>query len=153
MTKTVPDISPLMPMHQDPLLVSWMVTFYMYVPSIEIMQCYKIQKLSWFLSVFSTEVCFIVNTLRPRQNGRHFPHDISKCIFLNENVSVAIAILLKFVPTVPIDNKATLFHIMAWRRIAHTNLLWQIMGTFVSIFRYLHFRRTCVITTFNNNLV
>ena len=24
-------------------------------------------------------------TLRPRQNGRHFPDDIFKCIFLNEN--------------------------------------------------------------------
>ena len=28
----------------------------------------------------------LVNTLRPRQNGRHFPDDIFKCIFLNENV-------------------------------------------------------------------
>ena len=27
-----------------------------------------------------------VNTLRPRQNGRHFPDDIFTCIFLNENV-------------------------------------------------------------------
>ena len=26
------------------------------------------------------------NTLRPRQNGRHFPDDIFKCIFLDENV-------------------------------------------------------------------
>ena len=26
------------------------------------------------------------NTLRPRQNGHHFPDDILKCIFLNENV-------------------------------------------------------------------
>ena len=26
------------------------------------------------------------NTLRPRQNGRHFPDDIFNCIFLNENV-------------------------------------------------------------------
>ena len=26
------------------------------------------------------------NTLRPRQNGRHFPDDIFKWIFLNENV-------------------------------------------------------------------
>ena len=28
----------------------------------------------------------MVNTLRPRQDGRHFPDDIFKCIFLNENV-------------------------------------------------------------------
>ena len=26
------------------------------------------------------------NTLRPRQDGRHCPDDIFKCIFLNENV-------------------------------------------------------------------
>ena len=28
----------------------------------------------------------LVNTLRPRQNGCHFPDDIFKCILLNENV-------------------------------------------------------------------
>ena len=28
----------------------------------------------------------VLNTLRPRQNGHHFPDDIFKCIFLNENV-------------------------------------------------------------------
>ena len=44
----------------------------------------------------------IVNTLRPRQNGRHFADDILKCIFLNENVSIAIKISLKFVPKGPI---------------------------------------------------
>ena len=27
-----------------------------------------------------------LNTLRPRQNGRQFPDDIFKCIFLNENM-------------------------------------------------------------------
>ena len=27
-----------------------------------------------------------VNTLKPRQNGRHFPDDIFQCIFFNENV-------------------------------------------------------------------
>ena len=27
-----------------------------------------------------------LNTLKPRQNGRHFPDDIFKCIFFNENV-------------------------------------------------------------------
>ena len=37
-----------------------------------------------------------LNTLRPRQNGRHFPDDIFKCIFLNENVSITIKFSLKF---------------------------------------------------------
>ena len=27
-----------------------------------------------------------INTLRPRQDGRHFPNDIFKCIFFNQNV-------------------------------------------------------------------
>ena len=38
-----------------------------------------------------------INTLRPIQNGRHFADDIFKCIFLNEKVSIAIKISLKFV--------------------------------------------------------
>ena len=44
------------------------------------------------------------NTLRPRQNGRHFADDIFKCIFLNENVWIPIEISLKFVPKGPVDN-------------------------------------------------
>ena len=39
-----------------------------------------------------------LNTLRPRQNGRHFPDDIFKWIFLNQNVWISINILLKFLP-------------------------------------------------------
>ena len=57
-----------------------------------------------------------VNTLRPRQNGRHFPNDIFKWIFLNENVLISIKISLKFVPRGPINNIPTLVQIMAWRR-------------------------------------
>ena len=57
-----------------------------------------------------------VNTLRPRQDGRHFADDIFKCIFFNENVSIAIRISLKFVPKGPINNNLALVQIMAWRR-------------------------------------
>ena len=56
-----------------------------------------------------------LNTLRPRQNGCHFA-DIFKCIFLNENVLIAIKISLKFVPKGPINNIPALVQIMAWRR-------------------------------------
>ena len=56
------------------------------------------------------------DTLRPRQNGRHFPDDIFKFIFLNENVWILIKISLKFVPKSPIDNIPALFQIMAWHR-------------------------------------
>ena len=58
----------------------------------------------------------IFNTLRPRQNGRHFPDDILKWIFLNENLWISITISLKFVPRGPINNIPTLVQVMAWRR-------------------------------------
>ena len=57
-----------------------------------------------------------VNTLRPRQNGRHFPDDIFKWIFFNENVWISIYISLKFVPRGPINNITTLVQVRAWRR-------------------------------------
>ena len=57
-----------------------------------------------------------IKTLRPRQNGRHFPDDIFKCIFLNENVWISIRISLKFVPWGPNNNFQALVQIMAWRR-------------------------------------
>ena len=57
-----------------------------------------------------------VNTLRPRQNGRHFPDDILKCIFLNENLWISIQISLTFVPKGPINHNPALVQIMAWRR-------------------------------------
>ena len=57
-----------------------------------------------------------VNTLRPRQNERHFADDIFKYIFLNENVWIPIKISLKFVPKGRINNIPALVQIMAWRR-------------------------------------
>ena len=56
------------------------------------------------------------NTLRPRQNGRHFADDIFKCTFLNENVSIPVTISLKFVPKGAINNIPALVQIMVWRR-------------------------------------
>ena len=61
---------------------------------------------------FSMIVPVLVNTLRPRQNGHHFP-DIFKCIFLNENVWISIKISLKFFPKGPIDNILSLVQMMA----------------------------------------
>ena len=56
------------------------------------------------------------NTLRPRQNGRDFPDDIFKRIFLNENVWTSIEFSVKFASNVRIDNIPALVQIMAWRR-------------------------------------
>ena len=57
-----------------------------------------------------------INTLRPRQNGRHFADDTFKCIFVNKNVRIFIEISLKFVPKGPINNIPALVQIMVWRR-------------------------------------
>ena len=64
-----------------------------------------------------------LNTLRPRQNGRHFPDDIFKCIFFNENVWILIKVSLKFVPKGPISTIPALVQIMAWRRPGNKPLL------------------------------
>ena len=60
--------------------------------------------------------CKKINTLRLRQQGRHFPDDISKCIFLNENVWILIMISLIFVPKGPINYIPALYQIMACPR-------------------------------------
>ena len=64
----------------------------------------------------STDMDGSFNSLRPRQNGRHFADDIFNCIFLNENVWIPIKISLKFIPKCPINNIPALVQIMAWRR-------------------------------------
>ena len=56
------------------------------------------------------------NTLRPRQDGRHFPDDVFKWIFLNEEVCISVKISLKFVHRGPLNNIWALVQIMAWRR-------------------------------------
>ena len=55
-------------------------------------------------------------TLRPRQNVRHFPDDVFKCIFLNENVWNSIKISLELIPEGPINSMPALVQIMAWPR-------------------------------------
>ena len=55
-----------------------------------------------------------VNTLSPRQNGRHSADNLFKCIFLNENIWILINISLNFVPKGPINNIPALVQIIAW---------------------------------------
>ena len=57
-----------------------------------------------------------INTLSPRQSGRHFANVTFKCIFLNENIWIPIKISLRYVPKSPINNITALVQIMAWRR-------------------------------------
>ena len=62
------------------------------------------------------EIQTLLNTLRPRQNGRFSADDTFKHIFLNENIRISIKISLKFVPKGLINNIPVLVLIMAWRR-------------------------------------
>ena len=71
-----------------------------------------------------------INTLRPRQNGRHFADDAFKPIFLNENIRISIRISLKFVPEAPIKNIPALVQIIAWRRPGDKPLSEPMMDSF-----------------------
>ena len=57
-----------------------------------------------------------INTLRPRQNGRHFP-DIINCIRLNKDIWISNKVLLKYVPCGVIDNKSALVHMIIWTNV------------------------------------
>ena len=71
----------------------------------------------WFLYTEMALLIKKISTLRPIQNGRHFPDDIFKCIFLFENVLIWIKISLKCVAKVRINNIPAVVLIMAWRWI------------------------------------
>ena len=71
------------------------------------------------MDITSSKIRKAFNTLRPRQDGRHFPDDIFKWIFLNKIIWILIEIsslVLKFVLKGPINNIPALVQIMAWRR-------------------------------------
>ena len=74
----------------------------------------------------------VVNTLRPRQHGRHFADDSFKRIFLSENIRISIKISLKFVHTGPINNIPALVQIMAWRRPGDKPLSEPMLGSLLT---------------------
>ena len=81
---------------------------------------YLILVINWLVVCMGCLVVWIVgvckvNSLRPRQNARHFA-DIFNCILVNENVWISIKISLKFIPKDPINNVPALVQILAWRR-------------------------------------
>ena len=76
--------------------------------------CYT-YRIFWLNSMRPGNTYIYLNTLRPRQNGRHFADDIFNGIFFNENVWILIKISLKFVPKGPINNIPAWVQMMAWR--------------------------------------
>ena len=84
-------------------------------------------------------VLWVLNTLRPRQNGRHFADEVFKCIFLNENVWTSHNISLNFAPKFRINNILALVQIIAWRRSGDKPLSEPMMIsllTHISVTRY-----------------
>ena len=65
------------------------------------------------------------NTLRPRQNGRHFAHDTFKRNFLEENVRISIQVSLKLVPKAQNNNIPALVQTEAWSDQATSHYLNQ----------------------------
>ena len=67
-------------------------------------------------TILNHSLHYEVNTLRPGQNCRHFTEDISKCIFVNENIWISIKISLNLVRKTSINYIPALVKITASRR-------------------------------------
>ena len=106
----------------------WVFTGILYTILLYVWACKHVLKtysyvIQWYITSRSPHattkyesdyVCF--NTLRPRQNGRHFADAIFKYIFLNKDIWISIQISLQFVRKGPISNIRALVQIMACRR-------------------------------------
>ena len=85
-------------------------------------------------------------TLRPRQNGHHFPDDIFKHIFRNEDARNPIKIWLKFVLYCPITNNSAFAQLMPCRRsnittFTHTMKWYRKLPSVLSL---LHVFNVCI---------
>ena len=78
-----------------------------------------------------------VHTLRQRQDGRHFAHNIFECIFLNENCSILIKISLKYVRKCPMDNNPAFVQKMAWGQTGDKPLFEPMMALFGDAYMHL----------------
>ena len=76
--------------------------------------------------------CPCFNTLRQRQDGRHFADDFFMCIFFNENCCILVKVSLKYVRNGPIDNNPALVQILAWRRAGDKPLSEPVMISLVT---------------------
>ena len=65
----------------------------------------------------SHKTSLLSNILRPRQNVRHFPDDIFKCISWKKIYAFRLKISLMFVSKGPVNNILVLVQIMIWRRL------------------------------------
>ena len=75
-----------------------------------------VHDITWDIDIIIVMLTVCLNTLRPKQNGHHFPDHIFRSISINKNASVSVTISLKCVPQDPIHNIRALVQITAWRR-------------------------------------
>ena len=70
-----------------------------------------------------------------KRMGIEYSHNISRGFHVREwNFSIVINTPIKFVPEVPIDNKAESFRIMAWYRIADKPLFEPVLTPFTEAY-------------------
>ena len=76
------------------------------------------QEMSWYFYVKLPNVVWCCNSsdIEAETKCHHFPEDIFKSIFLNENCCILIKIALKYVHQGPINTIPALVQIMAWHR-------------------------------------
>ena len=91
-------------------------------------KCTEMTNLRYFTRLFSVILHYtmVINTLRPRENGRHFADDIFKCIFTNENLWISIKFHWSLFPRVQLtifqhrfkkwlgDDQATSHYMNQW---------------------------------------
>ena len=68
--------------------------------------------------------CDLINTLRPKQNRRHFADDTLKRTFVNENFRNSIKMSLKFVPKGPVNNYLNQWWLVLLTHICLTRPQW-----------------------------
>ena len=90
---------------------------------------------------FSKEAFAIIvqlfNTLRPRLDGRHFPENIFKSIFFNENAYIWIKISLNSVTKGQINNILALLQKMAWHRPGNKQLSEPVLVSLLTLMCHL----------------
>ena len=105
-TQTVPDISPLMPMHQDPLLV------------------YNVCQPDLQQQTPVTFTCLHTLYTKAETKWPYFADGNLKCIILNENVKILNEIQLKCVPGGSTHSKSALVQVTVWQLIKKQVITW-----------------------------
>ena len=98
-------------------------------------------------------LCCILNTLKPRQNCRHFGDDIYKCIFFHENVWISFNMSHNFVLKFRINNIPVLVQAMTWCRSGDKQLPEPMVSFYWRICASLGLNGLKALTQFSTNIL